>query len=202
MLFLQSILTGVHAKFPFFVASSYPSPKEKEAWKGNFSCTLNCLFTMKIRLIVISPTDSSYLREGISSYIARLKHYVSFEYLELPAVKRSKNYTSIEIKKREGEELLKQVDASSILILLDEKGKEYTSTDFSKFMQKQMNSGVKTIVFLVGGPFGFSENVYKRANNKLALSQMTFSHQMVRLFFVEQLYRAFTIIKGESYHHE
>ncbi|MBL7892365.1 MAG: 23S rRNA (pseudouridine(1915)-N(3))-methyltransferase RlmH [Bacteroidia bacterium] len=157
---------------------------------------------MKIRLIVISPTDSSYLREGISSYIARLKHYVSFEYLELPAVKRSKNYTSIEIKKREGEELLKQVDASSILILLDEKGKEYTSTDFSKFMQKQMNSGVKTIVFLVGGPFGFSENIYKRANNKLALSQMTFSHQMVRLFFVEQLYRAFTIIKGESYHHE
>ncbi|MBI2269199.1 MAG: 23S rRNA (pseudouridine(1915)-N(3))-methyltransferase RlmH [Bacteroidetes bacterium] len=157
---------------------------------------------MKIRLIVISPTDSAYLKEGISGYISRLKHYVTFEYVELPAVKRSGNFTSAEVKKKEGEELLKHVDPSSILILLDEKGKEYTSTDFSKFIQKQMNSGVKTIVFFVGGPFGFPEEVYKKANYKLALSQMTFSHQMVRLFFVEQLYRAFTIIKGESYHHE
>jgi 23S rRNA (pseudouridine1915-N3)-methyltransferase len=157
---------------------------------------------MKIRLISIAQTDSNYLKEGISIYVSRLKHYVNFEYVEIAAPKGSKNLTQPELKKREGEYLLKEVDTSSVLILLDERGKEYASVGFSKFIQQQMNSGVKTVVFFIGGPFGFSDEVYKRANHKVSLSQMTFSHQMVRLFFVEQLYRTFTIIKGESYHHE
>ncbi len=157
---------------------------------------------MKIKLIAIAPTDAAYLKEGIRVYADRLKHYVNFEYTELPAIKKAQNYTQAELKKREGEGLLKHAEPSSIVILLDEKGKEYSSVAFSKLIQQHMNSGVKTLVFFVGGAFGFSEEVYKRANHKLSLSQMTFSHQMVRLFFVEQLYRAFTIIKGELYHHE
>lgn len=157
---------------------------------------------MKVRLIAIAPTDATYLREGINTYIERLKHYVNIEYTELPGVKKAGAMTKDELKKREGEELLKQINNSSVVILLDEKGQAFTSITFSKFIQQKLNSGVKSIVFLVGGSFGFSDAIYKRANYKLSLSQMTFSHQMVRLFFVEQLYRAFTIIKGESYHHE
>lgn len=157
---------------------------------------------MKIRLIAIAPTDAIYLREGINTYIERLKHYVNFEYTELPGIKKAGVMIKDELKNREGEELLKQINTSSVVILLDDKGKEFTSLAFSKFIQQQLNSGVKTIVFFVGGALGFSDAIYKRANYKLSLSQMTFSHQMVRLFFVEQLYRAFTIIKGESYHHE
>ncbi len=156
---------------------------------------------MKIKLVVVSKTDADYLKEGIRSYADRLKHYVNFEYVEIPSVKNSGKLTQTELKKTEGTALLKQTESSSVLVVLDELGKEYNSPDFSKFLQQQMNSGTKSLVFMIGGAFGFSEEVYKRANFKIALSQMTFSHQMVRLFFVEQLYRGFTIIKGEGYHH-
>jgi 23S rRNA (pseudouridine1915-N3)-methyltransferase len=156
---------------------------------------------LKIKLIVIARTDAAYLQEGIGLYVSRLKHYVNFDYLEIPALKNAGQIELSELKKREGDSLLKQIDAGSVVVALDEAGKEYTSLGFAKFIQQQMNSGAKTLVFLVGGAFGFSEEVYKRANFKLALSQMTFSHQQVRLFFVEQVYRAFTIIKGEKYHH-
>lgn len=157
---------------------------------------------MRIKLIVVGKTEADYIKEGLKEYAGRLKHYVNFEFVELAAIKNAKNLSQPELKKREGEELLKLIDSSAVLVLLDEKGKENTSTGFAKFIQQQMNSGIKTLVFFVGGAFGFSEEVYKRGNHKLALSQLTFSHQMVRLFFTEQLYRAFTIIKGESYHHD
>ncbi len=156
---------------------------------------------MKIKLVVISKTDADYLKEGLKVYLERLKHYVSLEYIELPALKQAGKLTLAELKNREGETLLKQMNSSCILVLLDEKGKGYTSVGFSEFIQQKMNSGVKTLVFAIGGAYGFSEEVYKRANFRIALSQLTFSHQMVRLFFVEQLYRAFTILKGEGYHH-
>ncbi len=156
---------------------------------------------MKIKLVTIAKTDAGYLKEGIALYVSRLKHYVNFEYVEIPALKNAAKLELIELKRREGAELLSHIETSSIVVVLDEAGREYTSPGFSKFIQQQMNSGAKTLIFLVGGAFGFSEEVYKRANFKLALSQMTFSHQMVRLFFVEQVYRAFTILKGEGYHH-
>src|ERR1017187_8346837 len=156
---------------------------------------------MKIKLVVVAPTDSGYLKEGMSIYLCRLKHYVNIEFVELPALKQAGKMSREEMKSREGEFLLKQLDSSCILVLLDELGKEYTSVGFSEFLQQQMNSGVKTLVFVIGGAFGFSDEVYKKAKLKIAFSQMTFSHQMVRLFFAEQLYRAFTILKGEGYHH-
>lgn len=157
---------------------------------------------MNIKLIAVSPTAAAYLREGIASYVSRLQHYIKFEYLEIAPVKKTKSISQSELKLIEGKALLKYINPSSVVILLDEKGREHSSLEFSEFIQKQMNSGIKNIVFIVGGAFGFSDEVYKRANQKLSLSRMTFSHQMVRLFFVEQLYRAFTIIKGEPYHHE
>jgi 23S rRNA (pseudouridine1915-N3)-methyltransferase len=156
---------------------------------------------MKIKLVVIAKTDAGYIREGINTYTERLKHYVNFEYVEIPGLKKSGNLTQLELNKREGEVLLKQLDSSSVLVILDQSGKEYTSVGFSRFLQQQMNAGEKTIVFAVGGAFGFSGEVYKRSNFNISLSQMTFSHQMVRMFFVEQLYRGFTILKGEGYHH-
>jgi 23S rRNA (pseudouridine1915-N3)-methyltransferase len=156
---------------------------------------------MKIKLVVVARTDADYLKAGLDVYLSRLKHYVSFEYIELPGLRQAGKMTSSEMKIKEGEVLLKQVDSSGILVLLDEQGKEYTSVGFSEFLQQQMNSGAKTLVFVIGGAYGFSDEVYKRAKFKVALSRLTFSHQMVRLFFAEQLYRAFTILKGEGYHH-
>lgn len=156
---------------------------------------------MKVKFIVVGKTDQDYLAEGIAVYESRLKNYVSFETLVIPALKNAKNLPVEQQKIKEGKLILKSIDTSDVLILLDEKGAEYSSLDFSKFIQQQMNSGIRTLVFVVGGPFGFSDEVYKRANKKLSLSKMTFSHQMVRLFFVEQLYRAMTILKGEKYHH-
>ncbi len=155
---------------------------------------------MKITLITIGKTDDNYLKEGINRYLGRLKHYVKFEMIEIPDVKLKKKITTNVQKEIEGKEVLKIVSTSDFLILMDEKGREYNSVEFSKFIQKRMNTGI-AIVFVIGGAFGFSEALYSRANFKIALSQMTFSHQMVRLFFVEQIYRCFTILKGEKYHH-
>jgi 23S rRNA (pseudouridine1915-N3)-methyltransferase len=157
---------------------------------------------MKITLILNGKTEDDYLIRGFSAYEQRLKHYVSFETIVIPALKNTKGISVAQQNQIEGEVLLKQLQNSDRLILLDENGKEFNSVGFADFLQQQMNSGIKNLVFVVGGPFGFSEEVYKRANGKLALSKMTFSHQMVRLFFVEQLYRGMTILKNEPYHHE
>ncbi|MCB0409785.1 MAG: 23S rRNA (pseudouridine(1915)-N(3))-methyltransferase RlmH [Flavobacteriales bacterium] len=156
---------------------------------------------MKIKLIVVGNTDESYLQKGQEKYLNKLKHYISFEMIVLKDVKvGKKNDVKIQ-KQEEGKMILSKISASDIVILLDENGDEYNSVKFSSFLQKRLNSG-NDIIFVIGGPFGFSEEMYYRANFQLSLSKMTFSHQMVRLFFVEQLYRAFSILKGEKYHHQ
>src|SRR5690606_3684074 len=155
---------------------------------------------MKMKLIDIVKTDEAFLVEGIEKYLKRLKHYVSFEIMVLNDVKTGKKLNIELQKEQEGRAILEKVQSNETLILLDENGKDFTSVGFANFLQKKLNAG-NNLVFVIGGPFGFSTEVYQRADAQLALSKLTFSHQMVRLFFVEQLYRAFTIIKGEKYHH-
>lgn len=157
---------------------------------------------MNIKLIVISKTDVPYLQTGIDEYISRLKHYCDFELVVIPALKNLGKASPEEIKEKEGELILKQLAKGDQTVLLDEHGKEYTSVGFSEYLQKQMNSGTRTLAFVIGGAFGFSPAVYAAATHKISLSQMTFNHQMVRLFFLEQLYRAFTILRHEKYHNE
>jgi 23S rRNA (pseudouridine1915-N3)-methyltransferase len=156
---------------------------------------------MHILLLSIGKTEEAWLKQGIEIYAKRLKHYLKFESLELPALKNTGNMPLNLQKEKESELILSKISSSDVLILLDEKGKSFSSEGFAAFLNQKMNAGVKKTVFVIGGPFGFSENLYKRADEKVSLSQMTFSHQMVRLFFTEQLYRAMTILKGEKYHH-
>ena len=157
---------------------------------------------MKIVFLSLGKTNEKYLIEGISLYQNRLKHYTSFEMIEIPNIKKSKNLTKLELMKKEGDLILKNIKNSDHLVLLDDKGKEYNSINFSEKIQNWMLSGKKRIVFVVGGSYGFSMEVYQRGNEKLSLSKMTFSHQMVRLFFLEQLYRGYSILNNEPYHHE
>lgn len=157
---------------------------------------------MQIKLLAIGKTDHSAIKQLTEEYAARLGHYVKFDFEVLPDIKKSKNFNDMVQKEKEGELILKKIHPSDDLILLDERGKAFSSLEFSSFIQKKMNTGLKQLVFIIGGPYGFSEAVYQRANNKISLSKMTFSHQMVRVFFVEQLYRAFTILKNEPYHHQ
>lgn len=157
---------------------------------------------MNIKLIVISKTDVPYLQTGIDEYISRLKHYCDFELVVIPALKNLGKASPEEIKEKESELILKQLAKVDQTVLLDEHGKEYTSVGFSEYLQKQMNAGTRTLAFVIGGAFGFSPAVYAAATHKISLSQMTFNHQMVRLFFLEQLYRAFTILRHEKYHNE
>jgi 23S rRNA (pseudouridine1915-N3)-methyltransferase len=156
---------------------------------------------MKITLFQVDKTQDAYLKEGIDIYTARLKNYTVFDTVTISVPKNVRQRSIKEQKTEEGRLILSHIAADDVLILMDENGKEFTSVDFSKFISQKQNASVKRLIFLIGGPFGFDEPVYKRANFKIALSQMTFSHQMVRLFFAEQLYRAFTILKGEKYHH-
>jgi len=156
---------------------------------------------MKITLLAIGKTDDKYLEEGITKFLNRLKHYISFELKIIPDLKNTKSLSVSQQKQLEGDLILKQLKSTDFLVLLDENGKEFSSVLFSEFIEKQMIASVQQLVFVIGGPYGFSEEVYQRANTKISLSKMTFSHQMVRLIFVEQLYRAFSIIKGEPYHH-
>ena len=156
---------------------------------------------MKILLIQIDKTQDSYLTEGIDIYTKRLKNYTTLDVVTINVPKNIRQRTFNEQKVEEGKLIFSQILADDFLVLLDENGQECNSEGFSKFIQQKQNASVKRLVFLIGGPFGFSEEMYKRANYKIALSQLTFSHQMVRLFFLEQLYRAFTILKGEKYHH-
>lgn len=157
---------------------------------------------MTIMLLTVGKTDVKWVKEGLDLYISRLRHYVPFHLVEIPELKKAASLSRQQIKDKEGELILKQVGPSDSLILLDEHGRECRSLEFAEFLEKQMASGSKNLVFTVGGAYGFSEPVYQRANAKISLSKMTFSHQMVRTIFAEQLYRAFTILKGEPYHHE
>ena len=156
---------------------------------------------MTIKLIAIGKTDNKQLTSLIDDYIKRLGYYIKFSLDLIPDIKNSKNLSEVQQKQKEGEIILKKISGTDTLILLDENGKQFDSVDFSSYLQKHMNSGIKQLVFVIGGPYGFSEDVYKKANGKLSLSKMTFSHQMIRLFFIEQLYRGFTILRNEPYHH-
>ena len=157
---------------------------------------------MNIKLIVVSKTDVPYLQQGIEEYLGRLKHYCDLQLVVIPALKNLGKASPEEVKEREGELIMKQLEKVDQVVLLDEHGKEYTSVGFSEFLQKQMNAGVRTLAFVIGGAYGFSPAVYAAAGHKISLSQMTFNHQMVRLFFLEQLYRAHTILRHEKYHNE
>ena len=157
---------------------------------------------MNIVLLTVGKTDVKWVKEGLDLYVSRLKHYVPFSVVEIPELKKVSALTKQQIKDREGELILRQVGPSDTLILLDEHGRECRSLEFAEFLEKQMGTGAKNLIFTIGGAYGFSEEVYQRSNWKISLSKMTFSHQMVRAIFAEQLYRAFTILKGEPYHHE
>lgn len=157
---------------------------------------------MQIKLLAVGKTDHAALQSLIEEYVKRLGFYIKFDLEIIQDLKNTKSLREATQKDKEGEMILKKVQASDALILLDENGKQYSSEDFSDYVQKKMNSGLKQLIFVIGGPYGFSDAVYQRANGMVSLSKMTFSHQMVRLFFVEQLYRAFTIIRNEPYHHQ
>ena len=157
---------------------------------------------MNIKLIAVGKTDHKNLQLLIDEYQKRLSFYVKFDFEILADIKNVKNLSENQQKEKEGEIILSKIGSTDQLILLDEKGKNYSSINFAGELQKKMNSGIKTLVFVIGGPYGFSSEVYEKANGKISLSTMTFSHQMVRLFFIEQLYRAFTILKNEPYHHQ
>ncbi|GAA0748521.1 23S rRNA (pseudouridine(1915)-N(3))-methyltransferase RlmH [Gaetbulibacter jejuensis] len=156
---------------------------------------------MTIKLLAIGKTDSKALQSLIDEYTKRLGFYIKFELEIIPDIKNSKNLSETQQKQKEGELILNKLNPTDVLILLDEKGKQLDSVAFANYLQKHMNSGIKQLVFVIGGPYGFSEEVYSKAAGKLSLSKMTFSHQMVRLFIVEQLYRGFTILRNEPYHH-
>ncbi|MBN2597588.1 23S rRNA (pseudouridine(1915)-N(3))-methyltransferase RlmH [Labilibaculum sp.] len=156
---------------------------------------------MKIVLLVIGKTDKDFVKTGIEEYQKRLVHYLPFEMKIIPDIKNTKNLSENQQKQKEGELILEKIKAGDTLMLLDEGGKEFSSPAFSNFIEQKMIGGIKNLVFVIGGPYGFSEDVYRNAQGKVSLSKMTFSHQMIRMIFTEQLYRAMTIIKGEPYHH-
>jgi 23S rRNA (pseudouridine1915-N3)-methyltransferase len=157
---------------------------------------------MNIRLLTIGKTDSKNLQLLIDEYQKRLSFYVKFDLEIIPDIKNVKNLSERQQKEKEGALILSKIGPTDYLVLLDENGKSFSSVDFAEEIQKKMNSGIKTLVFVIGGPYGFSAEVYEKAKGKIALSEMTFSHQMVRLFFTEQLYRAYTILRNEPYHHQ
>ena len=157
---------------------------------------------MKISLLTVRKTDSGWVREGLETYASRLRRYIPFSVIEIPDLKNAASLSKEQVKEKEGESILGNIGPRDSVILLDERGKEYTSIEFAKEIERMMVSGGKNIVFVTGGAFGFSDAVYARCDGKVSLSKMTFTHQMVRAVFTEQLYRAFTIIKGEPYHHE
>ncbi len=165
-----------------------------------------CRFTiylcpMTIKLLSIGKTDSEQLQQLIVGYENRLKHYVKFGLEVIPDIKNTKNLSEAQQKEKEGDLILKRLSTTDMLILLDENGKQHSSIDFADFLQKKMNAGTKQLVFVIGGPYGFGDQVLQKAREKVSLSKMTFSHQMVRLFMVEQIYRGFTILRNEPYHH-
>src|SRR5690554_590786 len=157
---------------------------------------------MNIKLLAIRKTDDKNLQTLIEQYQKRLSFYVKFDLEIISDIKKAKNLSEAQQKEKEGELILSKITPTDQLILLDENGKSFSSIGFSDYLQKKMNSGVKTLVLVIGGPYGFSDTIYQKANGRISLSEMTFSHQMVRLFVVEQIYRAFTILRNEPYHHQ
>ena len=156
---------------------------------------------MKTELILVGKTVNKHFNAGINDYVERIGHYMPFSITTIPELKNTKNLSESQQKEREGELILKQIQSTDTVVLLDEHGKEFRSIEFADWIQKKQNTA-RRLIFVIGGPSGFSNDVYERANEKISLSKMTFSHQMVRLIFTEQIYRACTIIKGEPYHHE
>ena len=156
---------------------------------------------MKITLLTVGKTDVRWVREGLELYVSRLSHYVRFSLKEIPELKNVSAFTKEQIKEKEGDLILSSLTAGDFVVLLDERGRKYRSVEFAYFIRERLNRGAD-MVFVVGGAYGFSQKVYSRADSMMSLSDMTFSHQMVRTIFAEQLYRAFTIIRGEPYHHE
>jgi len=157
---------------------------------------------MKLTLLVVGKTDKTFIKEATEEYIKRLRHYIPFEMEVIPDVKKTRNLTFEQQKTKEGESILSKDFSGKEMHLFDENGQMFSSREFARFLEKKMLSGLKELVFVIGGPYGFSDEVYKKADTKISLSRMTFSHQMARLLCVEQFYRAFTIIKGEPYHHD
>lgn len=157
---------------------------------------------MKIQLILTGKTNSSFIIEGFNEYEKRIKRYLKFESIIIPDLKNTKSFTAAELKEKEADLQLKVLEKCDFIVLLDDKGKEFTSSGFADYINRRAVSGIKTLAFVIGGPYGFSERIYKQANEKISLSKMTFSHQIVRVLFAEQLYRAFTILNNEPYHHE
>lgn len=157
---------------------------------------------MKITLLTVGKTDKDWVRQGLDIYVSRLKHYIPFSIVEIPELKNVSALTKEQIKNKEAELILKNIRQTDDVILLDERGKEYTSVELARIIQDKISYAGKDIVFIIGGAYGFADSVYQRAGSKISLSKMTFSHQMVRAIFAEQLYRAFTIMRGEPYHHE
>jgi len=157
---------------------------------------------MKITFLTVGKTTFPFVKEGCDIFIKRIRHYTTFEYIEIPELKNTSSLSKEQIKDKEAELILKYVKNTDKVVLLDERGKNFTSIEWSKELEKEIVSGTRSLIFIVGGAYGFSKTIYERANGKLSLSSMTFSHQIIRLFFIEQLYRAFTIMKGEPYHNE
>lgn len=156
---------------------------------------------MKTKLLVVGKTNDKNITKGIDDYVGRVKHYMPFDIVVIPELKNTKSLTQSNQKEMEAEQILKRLQPSDTVVLLDEHGKEYRSIEFARWIEKQQQTA-RSLVFIIGGPYGFADSVYERSDAKLSLSKMTFSHQMIRLLFVEQIYRACTIIKGEPYHHE
>lgn len=157
---------------------------------------------MRITLLTVGKTDIPWVREGLNVYVSRLEHYVPFSLVEIPELKNASSLDREQFKQKEGELILKTLKARDELILLDEHGREFRSVEFAAMLEDKISRGARDIVFVIGGAYGFSPAVYSRADSKISLSKMTFSHQIVRTIFAEQLYRAFTIMRGEPYHHE
>jgi len=157
---------------------------------------------MKITLLLTGKTNELFIRDGYAIYEKRLSHYVFFETIIIPDLKSTRSLNAMQIKEKEAEFQLKYLENSDFIVLLDEQGKEFRTVEFAGFLQQRMNSSIKNLFIVIGGPYGFSKKIHAKANIKLSLSKMTFSHQIVRLLFMEQLYRAFTIIRNEPYHHE
>lgn len=157
---------------------------------------------MRITLLTVGKTDKDWVRQGMDIYLSRLKHYIPFSLVEIPELKNVSALTKEQIKAKEGELIIKNIRPTDDVILLDERGKEYSSVELARIIQDKISYTGKDIVYVIGGAYGFSDAVYHRADSKLSLSKMTFSHQMVRAIFIEQIYRAFTIMRGEPYHHE
>jgi 23S rRNA (pseudouridine1915-N3)-methyltransferase len=197
----------VNRTFPGKTATIEPkyrvfSPDDNGGKFNRFLLKASLKYTeMKITLLLTGKTEEGWIKTGFEQYLKRLGHYCTLEVIEIPALKQAGKLSVAEQNKAEGELQLAKIASSDRLVLMDEKGKEFSSTGMAGWIGKQQSAGHKRMVFLIGGPFGFSDKVYERANERISLSQMTFSHQMVRVILAEQLYRAYSIIKGEKYHH-